>query len=400
MKKILHILFITAAFICSAFIDCMESPIQAYAPPLPKEIMAYIAGHCRPYEKNILMRLRKDFYECLKNRELIVKTNPSTVSFFDKKRDMFKYTYANNICMMRFLLEHGVKTDIKNILGMTLFHIASDSDCEEAIQLLIDYNVDVNAFKPQIHVFHEAIYKGDVEAVKKWLRCKVNPNLALVGIYTPLMIASYEGHINVIESLLYAGANINDADNDGWTPLIFASRNGYTEIVKLLIGAKAHINDANKNGWTPLMFASRYGHTEIVKLLIDEKVHVNDANNDGLTPLCYASYYGYTETVKLLINAHAAINYASTDGWTPLCGAAYNGNIDIVQLLLDHGADIHVVIKVDYTTDTHIKAGDTPLKIAQKKGHVRIVKLLEARLEKKNLPVDIEEAKNENCIIS
>ena len=408
MKKSLHILFI-AIFAYSAFLHGMENPIQIhathYAPPLPLEIMVQIASYCRPTQKNILMKLRKDFYACLKNRELIVCANPSTVSVFDKGKDMFKYTYANNIDMMRFLLENGIKADIKNVLDMTLFHIASDNISEPAMQLLIDHGADKNALKPQVHALHEAVYKGKEEAVKIFLKLKIKPDLALANGMTPLHIASHEGHTDIVESLLYAGANIelatttgwtplliasqyghfdtvqlllhvqakvNYANNNGRTPLLTASRYGHTEIVELLIDEKAQVNHANNDGWTPLLVASRHGHTEIVKLLIGEKANVSYADKDGWTPLLSASRYGNTEIVKLLIDEKADVNHADKKGWTPLCAASYYNNIEIVQLLLDNGADIHAKLTADSTSDPIIKAGDTALQIAQKKCHTEV----------------------------
>src|SRR5262245_40489578 len=113
----------------------MEIAPQATILHLPKEIIAQIFGHLSPTQKNRLMKVCRFFCVCIKNRELMLKANPFTISTWDKEKDMFRYTYANNVGMMNFLLENGVEANCKNILSMTPFHIASNNGNKEAMQL-------------------------------------------------------------------------------------------------------------------------------------------------------------------------------------------------------------------------------------------------------------------------
>lgn len=395
MKRLLNFLFIIVA-VQSTFLAAMENTVTA--PQLPKEIIAQIAGLLRPRDKNTFMRVSKFFEACVKDRALIVQANPSTVSLADKKEDMFMYTYANNIPMMKFLLANGgVKADVKNLLGMTLFHIASDHGNVEAMSLLVDHGADVKVLKPQMQPLHEAVYKGDEKTVKALLNLKVDPNIVFEKGMTPLMIAICKGYITIVESLLYAGAEVDQAVN-GSTPLFDAAYYGHTEIAELLINAHANVNFATKNGCTSLYVAAQNGHTDIVQLLIDAHANVNLASN---LPLCVASYYGHVEIVRLLLNAGAKVNYKS-DGWTPLCAASYNGSVECVTLLLAHRADIYQAI--DSTNDPVIKKGDTALQIAQKKGHIEVVEILQEHLqrEKKNdctIVKTTSKKKTENCAV-
>jgi len=284
--------------------------IKANVPQLPQEIIAQIAGYCWPKEKNILMRVCKDFYSCLKDRALILKTNSSTVSLSDKEKDMFAYTYADNIEMMSFLLKNGAKSTWKNILGMTLFHIASDNKNTKAMQLLVDHGANISIVKPDIQPLHEAVYKGDQETVEILLQLKDSPNDALANSNTPLHIASAIGYTKITQLLLDAGADTKHTNKDGATSLHFASHKGHFKIVQLLINKKANINSSASNGTTPLMLASWFGNIKIVKLLLDNSANMHytlhtDSTIDpmikkGDTAFQLAQKKGHTHIVKLL----------------------------------------------------------------------------------------------------
>jgi ankyrin repeat protein len=408
---------------------------QYTAPYLPQETVAHIAGYCQPKEKNILMRLCKYFDACLKNRELIVRVNPHTVSLHDKEKDTFKYTYANNVVMIEFLIENGVDVNSENILGKTLFHVARlhiaiDNEPTKAMQLLTNLRAYTEMPEPQTDALHEAAYAGDEKTIATLCSTKnIDLNLTL-NHKTPLFIAAHEGHVNIVQLLLNAGAKPDTANKDKDTPLHVATLHGhtnvvesllhanahvdltnvknvtalgvaayygYTEIVRLLIDKKADVNyHANKHGWTPLYIASLRGHIDIVRSLLNAKAKIDQTTkNEKHTALHAASHQGHTEIVQVLIDKNANVNQADIHGCTPLCIAAHTNRIAIVALLLDHGADIHAIVTVDSKIDPIIKEGDTALAIAQKKGHMEIVKLLEERLEQNTK----KEKQTEKCKI-
>jgi ankyrin repeat protein len=365
MKKIVHTLCFIAS-VYSASLGGMELIVltQSHTPQLSKEIIKQIVPYCCSKEKNTLKMVCKDFYACLKSR-------PVTIN--QKVRHLFMYTYLNDIEMMQMLLENERLENYTNILGMTPFHVASDNDNVAAMQLLVDHGADVNKLKPQIHALHEAVYKGEVKTVKSLLRVGVKPDLVLANGLTPLGIAAFEGCVSIVELLLKAEikANVHHQNSDGFTPLHIAVHNGHTEIVKLLLGAQANVYQVD--------------------------IH-------GCTALTIATYKSNIDSIPLLINAGADVNHKVKKGWSPLCIAAYNGDSNVVQLLLDNGANIHCAIKVKLVKDPLIKKGDTPLQIAQKKGHADVVHVLEKALqcETKNdraIKKNRSKEKTENCIV-
>jgi ankyrin repeat protein len=413
-KQLVNVVYIA---LCISF--CMNSMEQDNANTksilTPQEIIAYIAGSCRPREKNLLMKICKDFYTCLKNKGLILQANPATISADDKIRMLTQYTYANNIPMMEFLLNNGVEANCSNIFGITPYHIACEKRSIAAMKLLVKHGADTNRLKPQVHPLHEACYIGDHEMVKALLHQKVNPNIVLANTYTPLHVASNTGYCAIVELLLYfgatvdyqdnekntalhhavynnrvdsadlllkAGANVNHVDKEGFTPLCSASCYGYTEMAKLLIDYNPDVNRVSNNGYSALYAASQNGHTEIVQLLLNNaQTNIDYKNKLGSSALHRACYSGHTDIAQLLINAKAQINSKNNDGWSPLCAAAYAGYVPIVTLLLKNGATIDQALTADSKDDTLIKKGDTALQIAEKKGHVEVVKLLQEHME-------------------
>ena len=79
--------------------------------------------------------------------------------------------------------------------------------------------------------------------------------------------AIFDGNIEAVKQHLAAGTDVNAKDDNGWTPLHFAVYYGHKEIVELLITKGAEVNAKDNNGWTPLHLAVDGGHTETADLL-------------------------------------------------------------------------------------------------------------------------------------
>ena len=160
----------------------------------------------------------------------------SDVNFKDKFRQPALF-YANDLGMVKILVESGAVVNVADHEKMTpLMHAVMGCD-EERIIYLVDHGADVTARNA-------------------------------IGV-TPLHMASCGPRPRIIQSLVSGGANVNAQDNDGLTPLM--STMGYPDNTELFIEAGADVNITDKKGLTALDHAMKIDtfRKEILKILRD-----------------------------------------------------------------------------------------------------------------------------------
>jgi len=123
-----------------------------------------------------------------------------------------------NICLIKYLVEHGIKLNYKNKKGEPALYIVCKSDNEKIIKYLVEHGADTNA-------------KNEKDC-------------------TPLFIACENGNESVVKYLVEHGAHINKENKDGNTPLFNACKNGNESLVKYIVEHGADINYKNRNGET------------------------------------------------------------------------------------------------------------------------------------------------------
>lgn len=86
-----------------------------------------------------------------------------------------------------------------------------------------------------------------------------------------------------------------------------------------------------------------------------------------MTPLCYAAFFGFCDIARYLIITHKEdVNAVSINNWTPLHAASERGQVGAVRKFLDHGAHM----------DARMDGGVSPLLLASRNGHLKVVQLL------------------------
>lgn len=78
-----------------------------------------------------------------------------------------------------------------------------------------------------------AIAKGDIEAVKKFIEYGSDVNEARSGV-TPLMLAARYNKVEILKLLLEKGARLNDKDDKGFTALKYAEISKAQEAIAYL----------------------------------------------------------------------------------------------------------------------------------------------------------------------
>ncbi|ELK02373.1 Transient receptor potential cation channel subfamily A member 1 [Pteropus alecto] len=273
--------------------------------------------------------------------------------------------------------------------------IVSDSPCEVL-------NVTDNYGNSPLHW---AAVKNQAESVKFLLSKGANPNLQNSSMMAPLHLAVQGGHNEVVkvltehsstdtnlegengntalliacfqdnsEALQMLGADINSTDSEGRSPLLLATASASWNIVNLLLSKGAHVDIKDHLGrnFLHLTVQQPYGLNSLRPEFMQMqhiKELVMDEDNDGCTPLHYACRQGVPISVNNLLNFNVSIHSKSKDKKSPLHFAASYGRINTCQRLLQDMSDTRLLNE----GDLH---GMTPLHLAAKNGHDKVVQLL------------------------
>ncbi len=236
----------------------------------------------------------------------------------------------------------------------------------------------------------QASLYGNAEDVRWLLEKGANPNLANASAVTALMWATDDAE--KVRALLAKGADAKARSADGQTAILMASdQSNNAEVVKALLehGAKA----APDQGIDPMVMAAHNADAGALKLLVEQRAGkfppaalTGAATADCLAcvqmmldgsfskeilsaALRNAATTSSLDMMKALLAAGADVNSKdSAFGTTALSQAAYSDYAETgrVRLLLEHGGDVGIQDNM----------GDTPLRIAKRKGATKVVEML------------------------
>ena len=213
------------------------------------------------------------------------------------------------------------------------------------------------------------------------LLCVAFPTLTACAISSlgPLNTAARYGDIETVRLLVEKGENVNGVTRD-FSPLFLASCSGQDGIVEYLLAKGADPNTPQDRENTALGCASLYGHQQIAKALINAGARVNNpASQWRVTALMWAAERGHTNLVKLLLESGADSNQVDAGGNSSLHRAVFVGNSDIVRMLVEASANPSARISAPQTQGKSVQVGDTPLKIANRKGFTTIAEYLQRK---------------------
>ncbi|KAK1169625.1 ankyrin repeat domain-containing protein 50 [Acipenser oxyrinchus oxyrinchus] len=284
-----------------------------------------------------------------------------------------------------------------------------------------------------------AATRGNVDVVRTLLDRGLDENHRDDLGWTPLHSAACEGHLAVCAALTKQGsaARVTEMDNDGRTPLILAAQEGHCDCVRLLLERHSPLDHRGYDGRSALSASALEGHVDVVELLLrrGSELDVRDAegrpllyllvleglhnmvglllekggvplessDTEGRTALHVASWQGQLESVSLLLCHSADANALDGKGRSPLHSAAWQGHAAIARLLIESGgANVDQACCQQGATALCIAAQEghtavvsvllekganpnhvdlyrrTPVKVAGKRGHGKIVRLLES----------------------
>ena len=237
----------------------------------------------------------------------------------------------------------------------------------------LERDAETTQATPTYPPLHQACMKNDMKRVEQLIDGGADMDEKDHHGFAPLHWAAMDGHIDVMKVLLGKRADMDTRDNNGETPLHIAVRESeHRSVIDLLLDYGASMNTKSNSGETALHVAVSFaGDVDVVKALIEKGANVHATENRGRTPLYGACVRGYLETVKTLVEDHGGWIDVKEEqrGLTPLHIASEKGHLHVVKFLVESNADIEARTKSQWT----------PLQIAQKEMHYRIVQLLRSR---------------------
>jgi len=320
----------------------------------------------------------QDIHKYLKDNNLeevirIININPSFIDKQDETGNTPLHLAADDSKteILKFLLDKGANTEIKNNDGITPIFSAVKQNHIEAVKLL-SQKADLNTMNMQfITPLMFAIQFGNPPLVNVLINSGANVNfespygypvhfsvltmqhkmLALLiengadievkfRELTPLHLAVLRSDFNCSKILIEKGANVEALTPDGNSALTLAITNGqgeYEKIIELLLEKGAKIKNGT-NTPTELM-ALEKGNLKVLKQIIRKGADYNIKVTDSkMSLLQMASIYGYSEIVKYILERNIEIDYKNLNGKTALYYSKKYGNNEVSEVLLKAGA--------------------------------------------------------------
>uniref|UniRef100_A0AAQ4PR17 Transient receptor potential cation channel, subfamily A, member 1b n=1 Tax=Gasterosteus aculeatus aculeatus TaxID=481459 RepID=A0AAQ4PR17_GASAC len=258
---------------------------------------------------------------------------------------------GGNIEVIRFCIANGAKVDQQQNDKSTPLHLACTQGATEVVKLML------SSFQ-------------QVEDVI---------NLTDGACQTPLHRATIFDHTELAEyliSLVNKGAKVNSTDCKGNSPLLLATSCGAWRTVALLLSKGADVNVKDRCGCSFLHLALL--QPKGLKNLSQEVLQLGSVtallsceDNEGCTPLHYACRLGIHDSVKNMLGLSGQDGLAckSKDKKSVLHFAAQYGRINTCQRLLETITDSRLLNEGD-------ERGLTPLHLASREGHTKVVQLL------------------------
>ncbi|XP_053467815.1 transient receptor potential cation channel subfamily A member 1b isoform X2 [Ictalurus furcatus] len=333
---------------------------------------------------------------------------------------MFACSY-NNCEALHTLFKYGAKLCRQNKLGHYAIHTVAFSGAKEAMEVILQKGeelgkctlIHINYLdKSKSSPLHLAVRGGNTEVIKLCIAkgAKVDQqqcdkstalhfactqgateavqamllpyertideiiNIRDAANQTPLHRATLFDHVELAKYLVSKGADIDCVDCKGFTPLLLATSSSAWKTVSFLLskGADFRIKDKTGRNFLHLVIFQPKGLKNLPEDILQNKdvwELMSDEDFAGCTPLHYACKLGIHDSVKNMLGFEISLGRKSKEKKSALHFAAEYGRINTCLRLLETIRDSRLLNEGD-------ENGLTPLHLASRGGHVKVVDLL------------------------
>uniref|UniRef100_A0A7N8Y440 Transient receptor potential cation channel, subfamily A, member 1b n=1 Tax=Mastacembelus armatus TaxID=205130 RepID=A0A7N8Y440_9TELE len=328
----------------------------------------------------------------------------------------------NNCEALSILIKHGARLCQQNKLGHFPIHAAAFAGAKKAMEVILKAGEELGHSvvshinfldKTKCSPLHLAVRGGNFETIRLCIATGAKVDQQQNDRSTPLHLACTQGATEVVKLMLSSFDQVEDIINltDGahQTPLHRATIFDHTELAEYLISLGADLNSTDCKGNSPLLLATTCGAWRTVALLLSKGANVNVKDrsgcnflhlailqpkglknlseevlqvpsispllncedHEGCTPLHYGCRLGIHDSVKNMLGLSGQVGLAckSRDKKSALHFAAQYGRINTCHRLLETIKDSRLLNEGD-------ERGLTPLHLASRGGHTKVVQLL------------------------
>ena len=302
-------------------------------------------------------------------------------------------TKNDNIEISKLLLDNGARQNIPNFKSYYPLHYAIENNNINMINLLLDKHADINCIdllgNSPLHI---SVKLNNINLIKHLIENNADINITNNLNLSPLC---YSSDLNITKYLIEKGARINP------NALINAVKNNRFDHLVYLIKHGGDVNAKDDDNCNLLMLAIVQLNFKMVRFLIDKNADVESRNSKG--SLIQASKGSLIQASKgSLIQAskgNNAIDISMTSCVRIVKYLFKKRTIDIKLYI--HKAVLNKQCKiVKYLItiggkDVQNEDGDTPLHIAVRNKHIKMIRLLMY----KNADFNILNKKNVSAIM-
>ncbi|KAL9675449.1 hypothetical protein QQ045_003651 [Rhodiola kirilowii] len=307
---------------------------------------------------------------------------------------LVKLVMTGDMDKLRDVIERSGTESVNSVdqSGRSLLHLAVMKNRADLVQMLLEYEPDINAHSSSgSSPLESAAASGHALIVELLLAHGANMERSGPSSIGAIHLAARQGHIEVLKLLLLKGADVESTTKDGSTALHIATEERKRDCVRLLLASGSNTDVANfTTGDTPLHIAAAQGDKHLVHLLLHKGAnkwvlnkfgkiaydlaveHGHSKLYDALKlgdDLCLAATKGEAQKVERMIENGALINGKDQYSWTALHRASFKGKTELVRILIEKGVELD-------SKDDH---GYTALHCATESGFPEVVELLVKR---------------------